>query len=91
MIADRDSAKPDLVTAQVRIFVPREPKVGFDFFADLRNEPQYNQQVSGIRKIARADRPRYHVRWTASRPRAGYVASLRVRTSEPRRCRGSRR
>ena len=26
--------------------------VVFDFFADLRNEPQYNRQVSGIRKTS---------------------------------------
>jgi hypothetical protein len=36
----------------VRVFVAREPSDVFDFFADLRNEPQYNQQVSGIRKTS---------------------------------------
>jgi len=52
MIAHRDSPQSDLVTAQVRIFIRREPNVVFDFFADLRNEPRYNQQVSGIRKTS---------------------------------------
>jgi len=54
MIAHRDSPQSDLVTAQVRIFIRREPNVVFDFFADLRNEPRYNQQVSGIRKTSPA-------------------------------------
>ena len=40
------------VTARVRIFIPREQEVVFDYFADLRNEPQYNRQVSGIRKTS---------------------------------------
>ena len=42
----------DPVTARVRIFFPRKPETVFDFFADLRNEPQYNQQVSGIIKTS---------------------------------------
>ena len=52
MVSDPSSSRSSLVTAQVRIFVPREPNVVFDFFADLRNEPQYNEQVSGIRKTS---------------------------------------
>ena len=36
----------------MRVFIPRECDVVFDFFADLRNEPQYNRQVSGIRKTS---------------------------------------
>lgn len=40
------------VTARVRILIPRDREVVFDYFADLRNEPQYNRQVSGIRKTS---------------------------------------
>ena len=40
------------VTARVRTFISREPEAVFDYFADLRNEPDYNQQVSGIRKTS---------------------------------------
>jgi hypothetical protein len=41
-----------LVTAEVRVFVAREARTVFDFFADLRNEPQYNGQVAGIVKTS---------------------------------------
>ena len=40
------------VTARVRVFLPQAPGVVFDYFSDLRNEPQYNGQVSGIRKTS---------------------------------------
>jgi hypothetical protein len=43
---------PAPVTAHVRIFVRRTPEQVFDYFADLRNEPQYNGQVSGIRQTS---------------------------------------
>ncbi|HET9084229.1 MAG TPA: SRPBCC family protein [Candidatus Limnocylindrales bacterium] len=46
------SFQPTPVSARVRIFVRRTPEVVFDFFADLRNEPQYNSQVSAIRKTS---------------------------------------
>jgi hypothetical protein len=46
------SFEPSPVTARVRIFIPREREAVFDYFADLRNEPQYNRQVSGIRKTS---------------------------------------
>jgi hypothetical protein len=46
------ASQPTSVTAQVRILIPREREVVFDYFADLRNEPQYNRQVSGIRKTS---------------------------------------
>jgi hypothetical protein len=36
----------------VRLFIPRAPQDVFDFFADLRNEPHYNGQVSAIRKTS---------------------------------------
>jgi hypothetical protein len=42
-----------VVTAHVRIFVAQDPEVVFDYFADLRNEPQYNAQVSEITKSSR--------------------------------------
>ena len=48
--ARTSSATP--VTAHVRVFIPREREVVFDYFADLRNEPQYNGQVSRIRKTS---------------------------------------
>ena len=48
----RDPARPAPVVARVRIFIPRTPEEVFDFFADLRNEPQYNAQVSGVRKTS---------------------------------------
>jgi hypothetical protein len=38
------------ITAQVEVFVPRPPRIVFEFFADLRNEPRYNPQVRDIRK-----------------------------------------
>ena len=40
------------VSARVRVFIPREPGEVFDYFADLRNEPSYNGQVSGICKTS---------------------------------------
>ena len=40
------------VTADVRVFIGREQAEVFDFFADLRNEPQYNGQVSAIVKTS---------------------------------------
>ncbi len=52
MTSDTRAPRSDPVTARVHVFVPREPSLVFDFFADLRNEPQYNGQVSGIRKTS---------------------------------------
>ena len=46
----RGRSPADVVTAHVRVFVARDPEVVFDYFADLRNEPQYNAQVSEITK-----------------------------------------
>jgi hypothetical protein len=48
----RDVRSPQAasVTARVRTFIAREPETVFDYFADLRNEPNYNGQVSAIRK-----------------------------------------
>src|SRR6185503_12807423 len=40
------------VTAQVRTFIARRPDVVFDYFADLRNEPQYNRQGREITKTS---------------------------------------
>lgn len=40
------------ITAKVRIFIPRGPEQVFDYFADLRHEPEYNGQVSGIHKTS---------------------------------------
>jgi len=48
----RESPDPRLVTAEVRVFIARQPDRAFDFLADLRNEPQYNGQVAGIRKTS---------------------------------------
>jgi polyketide cyclase/dehydrase/lipid transport protein len=49
-------AQPDVsegsVTATVRVFIRREPEVVFDYVADLRNEPQYNGQVSRVMKTS---------------------------------------
>lgn len=42
--------RPDLVTAQVRIPIHCTPEAAFDYFADLRNEPEYNSQVAHITK-----------------------------------------
>jgi polyketide cyclase/dehydrase/lipid transport protein len=52
VLAERipDEATP--ITAQVRIFVGRPQGQVFDYLADLRNEPAYNGQVSGIRKTS---------------------------------------
>jgi hypothetical protein len=50
--ATPSSTDPRLVTATVRVFVARDPSAVFDYFADLRNEPQYNGQVAGIRKTS---------------------------------------
>ena len=46
------SLQPAPVTTRVRTFIPQEPEVVFDYLADLRNEPRYNGQVSGIRKTS---------------------------------------
>ena len=40
----------DPITARVRTFIARDRDAVFDYFVDLRNEPEYNGQVSGIRK-----------------------------------------
>ena len=40
------------IVARVRIFVARMPQAVFDYFVDLRNEPQYNSDVSAIRKTS---------------------------------------
>lgn len=40
------------VSTHVRVFVPRQQPDVFDFFADLRNEPLYNGQVSDITKTS---------------------------------------
>ena len=39
------------ITAQVDVFVPRPPEAVFEYFADLRHEPEYNPEVHDIRKI----------------------------------------
>jgi hypothetical protein len=49
---DPSSCESRPVTARVRIFIACMPEVVFDYFADLRNEPQYNRQVSGITKTS---------------------------------------
>lgn len=46
------SSEPRPVTARVRVFIARAPEVVFDYFADLRNEPQYNRQVGAITKTS---------------------------------------
>jgi len=46
------SSKAAAVTARVRVFIPRQREEVFDYFTDLRNEPQYNRQVSRIRKTS---------------------------------------
>ena len=40
------------VTAEVRTFINRTREVAFDYFADLRNEPNYNPQVREIMKTS---------------------------------------
>jgi polyketide cyclase/dehydrase/lipid transport protein len=40
------------VSSTVRVFIRREPDAVFDYVADLRNEPQYNGQVSAITKTS---------------------------------------
>jgi hypothetical protein len=50
-LTDR-SSQPAPIAARVRIFIPRKREKVFDYFTDLRNEPQYNRQVSGIRKTS---------------------------------------
>ncbi len=49
---DPSSSESRPVTARVRVFIACMPEVVFDYFADLRNEPQYNRQVSGITKTS---------------------------------------
>jgi hypothetical protein len=39
-----------VVSADVEVFVARDPETVFDYFVDLRNEPQYNRQVRAITK-----------------------------------------
>lgn len=50
MTADGVAPAAALVTADVRILIPRATDVVFDYFADLRNEPQYNGQVRRVTK-----------------------------------------
>ena len=38
------------ITAQVDVFIPRPPEAVFEYFADLRHEPEYNPEVRDIRK-----------------------------------------
>jgi hypothetical protein len=40
------------VVATVRVFIRRPAETVFDYFADLRNEPQYNPEVSRIAKTS---------------------------------------
>ena len=56
---DQGKGKPPTVTAAVRLFIPRTAETVFDFFADLRNEPQYNGQVSRVRKTSTGPIARY--------------------------------
>lgn len=51
-LAAATSSTPRPVSAQVRVFIARDPESVFDFLADLRNEPQYNRQVGAIRKTS---------------------------------------
>lgn len=49
--APRTSTR-DVISADIELHVARDPEAVFDYFVDLRNEPQYNGQVSGIRKTS---------------------------------------
>lgn len=50
--ADRSTRSSSLVTAHVRVFIPRSPEIVFTYFVDLRNEPEYNSQVREIVKTS---------------------------------------
>jgi hypothetical protein len=50
--SEPSSSEPRPVTAEVRVFIARAPELVFDYFADLRNEPQYNGQVGRITKTS---------------------------------------
>lgn len=36
------------ITAEVDVFIPRPPEVVFEYFADLRHQPEHNPQVHDI-------------------------------------------
>lgn len=40
------------ITARVDIFLPQSPKVVFEYFADLRHEPDYNPKVHDVRQMS---------------------------------------
>jgi hypothetical protein len=44
--------KPDPIVALVQVFIARKPGAVFDYFSDLRNEPQYNSDVREIMKTS---------------------------------------
>ncbi len=82
---DPRASQPASVTARVRIFIAREQEVVFDYFADLRNEPQYNRAgLWNPQDFARADRAKHHLRGIACWPRASHLATIGVRTADAR-------
>ena len=38
------------ISTQVEVFIPRPPQTVFEYFADLRHEPEYNARVHDVRK-----------------------------------------
>ena len=38
------------IATQVEVFIPRPPQAVFEYFADLRHEPEYNARVHDVRK-----------------------------------------
>ncbi|MDP1920421.1 MAG: SRPBCC family protein [Myxococcales bacterium] len=38
------------ISTQVEVFIPRPPHAVFEYFADLRHEPEYNARVHDVRK-----------------------------------------
>lgn len=38
------------IATQVEVFIPRQPQAVFEYFADLRHEPEYNARVHDVRK-----------------------------------------
>ncbi|MBP6392572.1 MAG: SRPBCC family protein [Flavobacteriales bacterium] len=46
------SASPAIIRADVSVHIRCDPEIVFNYFADLRNEPEYNSLVSDVTKTS---------------------------------------
>ncbi|MBK6754397.1 MAG: SRPBCC family protein [Flavobacteriales bacterium] len=46
------SASPAIISADVSVHIRCDPRIVFNYFADPRNEPEYNSLVSDVTKTS---------------------------------------